>query len=79
MFFKFSLISTFVFNLLISLFCEYKIIAIVEYINGFFAGIFEITSFNEACEFIPVRFRGWILLTIRNGYNVGVSFFYFFQ
>ena len=34
----------------------------------------EITSFNVACEFIPVRFRGWILLTIWNGYNVGVLF-----
>ena len=71
---KFSLIFTFIFNLLISLFCEYKIIVIVEFINGFFAGIFEITSFNVACEFIPVRFRGWILLTIWNGYNVGVLF-----
>jgi sugar phosphate permease len=71
---KFSLIFTFFSNLLISLFCEYKIIVIVEFINGFFAGIFEITSFNVACEFIPVRFRGWILLTIWNGYNVGVLF-----
>ena len=71
---KLSLIFTFIFNLLISLFCEYKIIVIVEFINGFFAGIFEITSFNVACEFIPVRFRGWILLTIWNGYNVGVLF-----
>ena len=71
---KFSLIFTFFCNLSISLFCEYKIIVIVEFINGFFAGIFEITSFNVACEFIPVRFRGWILLTIWNGYNVGVLF-----
>ena len=71
---KFSLIFTFFSNLLISLFCEYEIIVIVEFINGFFAGIFEITSFNVACEFIPVRFRGWILLTIWNGYNVGVLF-----
>ena len=71
---KFSLIFTFLCNLSISLFCEYKIIVIVEFINGFFAGIFEITSFNVACEFIPVRFRGWILLTIWNGYNVGVLF-----
>ena len=71
---KFSLIFTFFCNLSISLFCEYKVIVIVEFINGFFAGIFEITSFNVACEFIPVRFRGWILLTIWNGYNVGVLF-----
>ena len=71
---KFSLIFCFFCNLSISLFCEYKIIVIVEFINGFFAGIFEITSFNVACEFIPVRFRGWILLTIWNGYNVGVLF-----
>jgi len=71
---KFSLIFTFICNLLISLFCEYKVVVIVEFINGFFAGIFEITSFNVACEFIPVRFRGWILLTIWNGYNVGVLF-----
>ena len=71
---KFSLISTFICNLLISLFCEYTIIVIVEFLNGFFAGVFEITSFNVACEFIPVRFRGWILLTIWNGYNVGVLF-----
>ena len=71
---KFSLIFTFLFNLSISLFCEYEVIVVVEFINGFFAGIFEITSFNVACEFIPVRFRGWILLTIWNGYNVGVLF-----
>ena len=71
---KLSLIFTFFCNLSISLFCEYKVIVIVEFINGFFAGIFEITSFNVACEFIPVRFRGWILLTIWNGYNVGVLF-----
>lgn len=71
---KFSLIFTFICNLLISLFCEYKVVVIVEFVNGFFAGIFEITSFNVACEFIPVRFRGWILLTIWNGYNVGVLF-----
>ena len=71
---KFSLIFTFIFNLSISLYCEYKVIVFVEFINGFFAGIFEITSFNVACEFIPVRFRGWILLTIWNGYNVGVLF-----
>jgi sugar phosphate permease len=50
------------------------VIVIVEFLNGFFAGVFEITSFNVACEFIPVRFRGWILLTIWNGYNVGVLF-----
>ena len=71
---KFALIFTFICNLLISLFCEYKVIVIVEFLNGFFAGVFEITSFNVACEFIPVRFRGWILLTIWNGYNVGVLF-----
>ena len=71
---KSSLIFKFIFNLFISLFCEYKIIFIVEFINGFFAGIFEITSFNVACEFIPVRFRGWFLLTIWNGYTVGVLF-----
>ena len=47
---------------------------IVEFINGFFAGIFEITSFNVACEFILLRLGGWILLTIWNGYNVGVLF-----
>ena len=71
---KFALIFTFICNLLISLFCEYNVIVIVEFLNGFFAGVFEITSFNVACEFIPVRFRGWILLTIWNGYNVGVLF-----
>ena len=71
---KFALVFTFICNLLISLFCEYNIIVIVEFLNGFFAGVFEITSFNVACEFIPVRFRGWILLTIWNGYNVGVLF-----
>ena len=71
---KFALIATFFCNLSISLFCEYNIIVIVEFLNGFFAGVFEITSFNVACEFIPVRFRGWILLTIWNGYNVGVLF-----
>ena len=71
---KFALVFTFICNLLISLFCEYHIILIVETLNGFFAGVFEITSFNVACEFIPVRFRGWILLTIWNGYNVGVLF-----
>jgi sugar phosphate permease len=71
---KLALILTFFCNLLISLFCEYNIIVIVEFLNGFFAGVFEITSFNVACEFIPVRFRGWILLTIWNGYNVGVLF-----
>ena len=71
---KFALIFTFFCNLSISLFCEYNIIVIVEFLNGFFAGVFEITSFNVACEFIPVRFRGWILLTIWNGYNVGVLF-----
>ena len=71
---KFALVFTFICNLLISLFCEFNVIVIVEFLNGFFAGVFEITSFNVACEFIPVRFRGWILLTIWNGYNVGVLF-----
>ena len=71
---RFALISTFICNLLISLYCEYYIIVIVEFLNGFFAAVFEITSFNIACEFIPVKFRGWILLTIWNGYNVGVLF-----
>ena len=71
---KFALIATFIFNLLISLFCEYYFIVVVEFLNGIFAGVFEITSFNVACEFIPVKFRGWILLTIWNGYNVGVLF-----
>ena len=33
-----------------------------------------LTSFNIACEFIPVKFRGWILLTKWNGNNVGVLF-----
>ena len=71
---KFALIATFIFNLLISLFCEYYFIVVVEFLNGIFAGVFEITSFNVACEFIPVKFRGWILLTIWNGYNVGFLF-----
>ena len=62
---KFALIFTFICNLLISLFCEYNVIVIVEFLNGFFAGVFEITSFNVACEFIPVRFRGWILCSKR--------------
>lgn len=57
-----------------SFFLSFSILLLIQFFNGICAGVFEITSFNIACEFTPIRFRGWVMLSIWNGYNVGVLF-----
>ena len=71
---RFALIMTFLLNLMCGLICNYYVILIVNICNGIFSGIYEIATFNIGCEFTPIKFRGWILLMIWNGYNFGVLF-----
>ena len=69
-----SLFIAFTSCLFNSLFLSFSVVLLIQFFNGICAGVFEITSFNIACEFTPIKFRGWIMLSIWNGYNVGVLF-----
>jgi sugar phosphate permease len=70
----FALLMTFLLNLMCGLICNYYTVLFVNICNGIFSGIYEIATFNIGCEFTPIKFRGWILLMIWNGYNFGVLF-----
>lgn len=69
---RIALVTTFLINFMNGFFLNYIFLVFIQSINGVLSGIFEIASFNLACEFIPIRFRGWVMLSIWNGYNFGV-------
>ena len=71
---KLAIFVTFFLVAINAIFLNYPVLMIVQIGAGFAAGIFEIASFNIACEFTPTNYRGWIMISIWNGYNIGVLF-----
>ena len=71
---RLALFSCIISSIINALLLTYKILLFNQFINGLSAGIFEIASFNIACEYTPIKYRGWSMLSIWNGYNVGVLF-----
>ena len=71
---KISIFVTFFLVALNAIIISYGVVMVFQILGGFASGIFEITSFNIACEFTPTKYRGWVMISIWNGYNVGVLF-----
>lgn len=71
---KLAIFVTFFLVSINAIFLYYWVLMVVQIGGGFAAGIFEIVTFNIACEFTPTKYRGWIMISIWNGYNIGVLF-----
>jgi putative MFS transporter len=66
-----SLITTLIVNVIFALIFHEQILFIERLFSGLLGGIMEPIINNMLCEFLPVNLRGFTLLAVWIGYNIG--------
>jgi len=61
-------------NLLLALILEKPVLYLERILSGFFSGILEPIGNNLLCEYLPINFRGFTLLSLGIGFNLGQLF-----